>query len=235
MRGQPLDPLYGRVAAELIDRIAGRAGGVAGPVHVICWSEKDWRRLVVSFQDAGKVDALEYWLGWATKGRGMINLSYLACLQLDRIAYRDGRLALPATGSAVGTLAHETMHVAGISDEGIADCYAMQLTTVTALGLDAERDYAELLQKMNFEFNRERRAGTEYDSPDCYDGGPLDLAPESLGGPDLVTATARLPRRGRRAARGSPRSTSRGRSSRRGNRARSGGRSGSSPRRRPRR
>ena len=109
----------------------------------------------------------------------MINLSYLACLQLDRIAYQAGRIALPAAGAAVGTLAHETVHVAGIPDEGIADCYAMQLTAVTALGLGAERDYADELQALNFEFIEERHSGTEYDSPDCYDGGPLDLAPEN--------------------------------------------------------
>ena len=38
---------------------------------------------------------------------------------------------------------------------------------------------ADQLRTLNFEFNREQRSGTEYDSPDCYDGGPLDLDPES--------------------------------------------------------
>jgi hypothetical protein len=100
-------------------------------------------------------------------------------LQLDRIAYRRVELALPAVGAAVGTLAHETMHVARVYDEGIADCYAMQLTALTASGLGAELDYAERLRTLNFEFNQEQRTGTKYDSPDCYDGGPLDLDPES--------------------------------------------------------
>src|SRR5262245_18799452 len=120
-----------------------------------------------------------FWLGWVPRGRRVINLSYLACLQLDRISYHDSRLALPATGAAVGSLAHEAMHVAGIHDEGIAECYGMQLTAVTAMKLGAEPDYAAELQHMDFEFDRDRRAGTAYDSPDCYDGGPLDLAPES--------------------------------------------------------
>jgi hypothetical protein len=49
-----------------------------------------------------------------------------------------------------------------IDDEGVADRYATQLTAVTALGL-----------------SRQFKSGTEYDSPDCYDRGPLDLDPES--------------------------------------------------------
>ena len=71
------------------------------------------------------------------------------------------------------------MHISGIDDEGIADCYAMQLTSATASGLGAEPDYADRLRTLNFEFNEANRSGTEYDSPDCYDGGPLDLDRES--------------------------------------------------------
>ena len=49
----------------------------------------------------------------------VINLSYPR-LPAARPASptANGQLALPATGSAVGTLAHETMHIAGIDDEG---------------------------------------------------------------------------------------------------------------------
>src|SRR5262245_65461483 len=103
-----------------------------------------------------------FWLGWVPRGRRVINLSYLACLQLDRIAYHDSRLALPATGAAVGSLAHEAMHVAGIHDEGIAECYGMQLTAVTPMKLGAERDFADELRAVNFEFDSAQRAGTAY-------------------------------------------------------------------------
>jgi hypothetical protein len=100
------------------------------------------------------------------------------CKHLDDVAYRKEKPTNHATGAAVGTLAHEAMHIAGFHDEGIADCYAMQLTAMTASSLGAERDYADELQALNYEFSRDNRSGTEYDSPDCYDGGPLDLAPE---------------------------------------------------------
>ena len=120
-----------------------------------------------------------YWLGWVRGNRGIINLSYPACVHLDRIAYDDARLTSLQVGAAVGTLAHEAMHVAGIHDEGVADCYAMQLTALTALRLGAQPDYAELMRVRNAEHNEKYRSGTEYDSPDCYDGGPLDLDPDT--------------------------------------------------------
>ena len=71
---------------------------------------------------------LKYWLGWAPKERRrdqplLHRLPAPGPHRLPRV-----ELALPAVGAAVGTLAHETMHVARIYDEGIADCYAMQLT-----------------------------------------------------------------------------------------------------------
>jgi hypothetical protein len=179
VEGSRVDPLYGRVATRLLGSIAGRAPGFAGNVTVICWSQEDWNELVTAFRDAGRMEPRKYWLGWIRGTRGMVNLSYPACVQLDRIAHLGVRLPLVTAGAAVGTLAHETMHVAGILDEGIADCYAMQLTAVTARGLGAELDYADQLRRLNLEFNREHRAGTAYESPDCYDGGPLDLDPDS--------------------------------------------------------
>jgi hypothetical protein len=179
VQGSRVDPLFSLVADGLLERIAGRAPGFTGNVNVICWSKEDWNELTDAFRNAGRMEPLKYWLGWIRGKRGVINLSYPACVQLDRIAYQDVQLPLVTTGAAVGTLAHETMHIAGILDEGIADCYAMQLTAATALGLGAELGYADQLRTMNFEFNEEHRSGTEYDSPDCYEGGPLDLDPQS--------------------------------------------------------
>jgi hypothetical protein len=173
-----IDPLYSRVAAGLAQRIAERAQAFAGDVKVICWNKDDWRELNDAFGKAGQLELPRYWLGWVRGDRGVINLSYPACKHLDDVAYRGEEPASQATGAAVGTLAHELMHVAGISDEGIADCYAMQLTAVTALELGTDREYADLLRTLNLEFTDATRSGTEYDSPECYDGGPLDLAPE---------------------------------------------------------
>jgi hypothetical protein len=174
-----VDPRYGRIAADLIERASGRKAKATRNVTVVCWSDGDWRKLLSSFREAGMIEQRKYWLGWAPRHRSVVNLSYPACQLLDAVAYRDGRSALPDVSAAVGTLAHEAMHVAGIVDEGIAECYSLQLTALTARALGAEPDQARLLAAGNAEYSQTYRAGTAYDSPDCYDGGPLDLHPES--------------------------------------------------------
>ena len=146
-----VDPLYGRIAAELIERISGRAGGFAGDVRVICWSEKDWRRLVVSFQDAGKIDALEYWLGWALEGRGSDQplVPRLPAARPDRLPRTGTSTCLPPAPPSAPLHTRRCTSLASTT-RGSADCYAMQLTAVTALGLGADGDYADLTTDAEF-------------------------------------------------------------------------------------
>ena len=179
MQGSRLDPLYSRVAAELVARISGRAAERAASVKVICWSEKGLAGALgrVRRRRQDGVRRVLARLGSEGSASDQPLVSRLPP-SWDRIAYHDSHLALPATGAAVGALAHEAMHVAGIHNEGTAECYGVQLTATAAMGLGVEREYADRLRTVNFEFDREERAGTAYDSADCYDGGPLDLAPE---------------------------------------------------------
>ena len=171
-----VNDLYGRIAAEVIAHAGTRARGLENrqPL-VVCWGRADWEPLQVRFRASGVDFGLNDPYGWVAPSRRVINLSPQVCGRLDRIAYGDDRPDHWAFATAVSTLAHEAMHVAGIWDEGIADCYALQLTVLTALGLGAEPEYAEALRVHNFEFHGEYAGGSAYDSPDCYEGGPLDL------------------------------------------------------------
>jgi len=63
VRGSRVDPLYGRIATELLASIAGRAHGFAADVKAICWSKADWNELVAAFRDAGRMEPRKYWLG----------------------------------------------------------------------------------------------------------------------------------------------------------------------------
>ena len=94
VQGSRVDPLYGQIAASLLERISGRTADRRGSVKVICWSKVDWRKLTVAFRDAGQMEPLRYWLGWTRGKQRVINLSYPACMQLDGIAYRNMQLAL---------------------------------------------------------------------------------------------------------------------------------------------
>ena len=96
MQGSRVDPLYGRVVAELVELIPGQTAEIAGTPTVVCWNKEDWLALSDSFRAVGEMEPLEYWFGWTRGNRGVINLSYPACKQLDGIAYLNGQLARQA-------------------------------------------------------------------------------------------------------------------------------------------
>jgi hypothetical protein len=92
----------------------------------------------------------------------------LANRQCDRRAFEDVL--------AVHTIAHESWHLRGIRDEAVTECKALQTTAQAAelLGADAQHADAAALYSITWFYPREP---SEYRTPTCYDGGPLDLRP----------------------------------------------------------
>jgi hypothetical protein len=83
-----------------------------------------------------------------------------------------------AAAWAAHTLAHESYHLRGYAEERVAECYALQITGLVAERLGLAPDRAALLQKWVYDRGY-RNEPTEYQSPQCYDGGPFDLHPGS--------------------------------------------------------
>jgi hypothetical protein len=79
-------------------------------------------------------------------------------------------------GWAAHTLAHETFHLRGFEDEGVTECYAMQNTAFVAEQLGLSANLASALQQWIFAKGF-RNEPSDYQSPLCYRGGPLDLTP----------------------------------------------------------
>jgi hypothetical protein len=82
-----------------------------------------------------------------------------------------------AAGWAAHTLAHESFHLRGLQDEAVAECYALQNTAFVAERLGVPTRQAGELQHWVYERGYSNEP-TEYQSPQCYDGGPLDLRPQ---------------------------------------------------------
>ena len=167
-----VEPRFSRVAAAL--------SGVPGTV-VRCWSRPDWLALIDerSAYSGGAVDLRSD--GFVSEGR-RVNLAPRMCERLVRFVYGDAR---PAGGRAklklantVLTLAHETVHVSEGPDEAVATCYGLQRIRRAAVLLGAPRQYANSLAVLAW-------AGlypyglAKYHSPECHDGGKLDLHPRS--------------------------------------------------------
>src|SRR5712691_4865830 len=79
-------------------------------------------------------------------------------------------------GWAAHTLAHESFHLRGFQDEGVTECYAMQNTAFVAEQLGLSQRLAQKLQQWIFDKGWHNEP-TDYQSPLCYRGGPLDLTP----------------------------------------------------------
>lgn len=85
---------------------------------------------------------------------------------------------------ALQTLAHESVHLRGFADEGLAECYGLQLLDDTARWLGAGEALAAELAADYFDMIYLRqRVDSEYFRADCVDGSALDLSPESAAWP----------------------------------------------------
>jgi hypothetical protein len=79
---------------------------------------------------------------------------------------------------AAHTLAHEAFHLRGYQDEGVTECYALQNTAFVAERLGVPARQAKEIQQWLYVRGYPNEP-TDYRSPGCSDGGPLDLRPQS--------------------------------------------------------
>jgi hypothetical protein len=103
------------------------------------------------------------------------------CFQLYKLIEHKDTHSFSATGRAIAVLAHEAWHLHGVSDEGVANCYAFQsgVEIGRRLGLSSSRAHSLM---------REQLATNSFDSSDdprylvpagCTNGGRFDLHPSS--------------------------------------------------------
>jgi hypothetical protein len=95
------------------------------------------------------------------------------CVEANACGYKEFKAAW-----AAHTLAHESFHLRGFQDEGIAECYALQNTAFVAERLGVATRQAEELQAWLYKDGYPNEP-QDYQSAGCYSGGPLDLRPQS--------------------------------------------------------
>ncbi|TML27334.1 MAG: hypothetical protein E6G26_09540 [Actinobacteria bacterium] len=95
------------------------------------------------------------------------------CLERENCGFKEFKAAW-----AAHTLAHESFHLRGFQDEGIAECYALQNTAFVAERLGVPTKQALELQAWVYKDGYPNEP-EDYRSSNCYAGGPLDLRPQS--------------------------------------------------------
>ena len=165
-----MDQRLGRV----VDVLAGERNSV-----VWCWSVFDWEQ------------GLDPWRGRKTRWNGLwgaytyggaVNLAPNECavlklLRTGRASVRDWRNPEGLAWS-VYVLAHESVHVQGERSEKKAACWGLQRVEETAIELGRTPAEARYLANLAWR-DAYRRSPTAYRSPECRDGGRLDLRPRS--------------------------------------------------------
>lgn len=164
------DPLYTKIATEI--------AGKHAPVY--CWNAGDWNSLHVRRREQ-RGEGLSWVLGYVPRGSTAINLAPEVCNRLDLIAYKRNRPRGSARvhfAEAVDTLAHESIHALGVTDEAETECYSLQLMDWTAMKLGTNLAYARDMSTLAWRVLYPR-IPPEYLTEECYNGGPLDLFPKS--------------------------------------------------------
>jgi hypothetical protein len=95
------------------------------------------------------------------------------CLDRDDCGYPEFKAAW-----AAHTLAHEAFHLHGFQDEGVTECYALQNTAFVAEQLGVATERAKQIQAWLYRDGYPNEP-EDYRSSQCYDGGALDLRPQS--------------------------------------------------------
>lgn len=180
---RPLPTIGGRSTVSRIEpRFSSVASTLAGkPVEVRCWSQADWSELDNQWRDWTGTGLLAM-KGYTRKSQpGTVHLSPLFCARLVAFTYSKARptkrnvRAQEDLAVALGVLAHEAQHSAGILGEATAECYGLQRVRPLARMLGATKDYAAGLARLAW--SRYPNTPPDYRSPDCRNGGPLDLNP----------------------------------------------------------
>jgi hypothetical protein len=152
-----------RVAA--VARFSAEASRIAEkPVSVRCDEARDY------------VGSVQHADGVAVVGGDLAILTPEICNDLYRLAF-DGETTGSRTGRAIAVLAHEAWHLRGEADEATAECYALQTGVTLGRRLGLSENTARQLMRQQLTENALRDVGTlEYRvSPECRDGGALDL------------------------------------------------------------
>jgi hypothetical protein len=150
-------------------RLSGLATRLGrGRAEVRCWSAGEWDTLVRELGDGDEVTA------YTTIDRRRVHLPTSTCSWLHVAGVRSVP-RLPRA-EALATFAHELEHLRGVDDEPRAECYSYQNLAAVAEALGASRGEAERLGRVAW---RELYppSDPDYVSPDCRNGGRLDLHP----------------------------------------------------------
>ena len=101
--------------------------------------------------------------------------------RLYQLAFKHRVQSFPETGRAIAVLAHESWHLRGVANEGLANCYAFQSGVRVGVDLGLSEGTARAMMREQLATNASDAGGNVayVVPPGCHDGGAQDLHPGS--------------------------------------------------------
>ncbi|MEP6910019.1 MAG: hypothetical protein ABI896_06255 [Actinomycetota bacterium] len=123
--------------------------------------------------------------GLAFVGGDQAFLTPSICNTLYQLAVKHRVHAFSQTARALAVLGHESWHLRGVRDEGLANCYGFQ--SGVEIGVDlglAEKSARAMMREQLATNTSDSGTNVQYRVPsECRDGGEADLHPRSTGFP----------------------------------------------------
>jgi hypothetical protein len=163
--------------ATIASDLAGRRVAVRCPSFVASLVDTRGEAGRVQFDELGRPANHMDLSPQTCKALRHLNAVDFTCIERGECGFEEFN-----AGWAAHTLAHESFHLRGFQDEGVTECYALQNTTFVAERLGVPAQQAQDLQAWLYKRGYPNEP-TEYQSPQCYDGGPFDLRPGTTGFP----------------------------------------------------
>ena len=103
------------------------------------------------------------------------------CDALYQLKFKHRVQSFSRTGRAIAVLAHESWHLRGVANEGLANCYAFQSGVGVGVDLGLSESHARAMMREQLATNAsDSGANTQYLVPSgCENGGRYDLHPGS--------------------------------------------------------
>jgi hypothetical protein len=123
--------------------------------------------------------------GAAAVGGDQAYLTPAICNTLYQVAFKQQVRSHSGAGRAIAVLAHESWHLRGVRDEGLANCYGFQSGVQIGVNLGLSESTARGLMREQLATNAsDARSNPQYLVPGgCRDGGSEDLNPAVSGFP----------------------------------------------------
>jgi hypothetical protein len=123
--------------------------------------------------------------GLAFVGGDQAYLTPSICNTLYQLAIKHRVQSFSGTARAIAVLGHESWHLQGVSNEGLANCYGFQSGVQIGVHLGLSEEKARAMMREQLATNpSDSGNNAQYRVPsECHNGGAADLHPRSAGFP----------------------------------------------------